>query len=118
MDDLETRLKSLRVREPSQDLRRRIFFDSERDRKPVRHMGWAWQRIPLAWAATFSLLMGCVGFLLARQMQAPPQTGGSSTVEVRIVERPAGQDVFDFTPSPVGFPKEGYRVEVKTNQEV
>jgi hypothetical protein len=110
MNDLEPRLRGLPLARPSAQLRERIFQGMpeeqgpQRVRPPRRRLAPIFQvRIPLGWAAAAALLMGLVGFTAARQSAStlPQQTPApriSRTIEVQIVEVPAGRrHFFDFT---------------------
>lgn len=118
MNDLESRLKEMPLAKPSPRLRQRIF-DGIPDRRRRRGPASIFQvRIPLGWAAAAAILMGVVGFVAARQTPAPSQTvvhRGSSRVEVRIVEVPAGRPhFFDFTGATDDFLPRDSEVRIET----
>jgi hypothetical protein len=119
MNDLESRLKDMPLAKPSPPLRQRIFAGMP-DRRRRRGPASIFQvRIPLGWAAAAAILMGVVGFMAARQsgsnLPQTPAPRGSTTVEVQIVEVPAGQrHFFDFTGTRDDFLPRDSEVRIET----
>jgi len=123
MNDLESRLKEMPLAKPSPRLRQRIFDGMPETEMPERRRKGPASifqvRIPLGWAAAAAILMGLVGFAAARQsgsnLPQTPASRRSTTVEVQIVEVPAGQPhFFDFTGTTEDFLPRDSRIRVET----
>jgi len=119
MQDFEDRLRSLPMREPSDELRGRIFGEKTRQ-SALRSI--VYRRIPVAWAAAVSIAIGLVGFFIASlrdtaiQQESPIRT---ETVNVQIIyQAPETPHVFDFTEAAMDFLPGDVKVRVKSNGEV
>lgn len=112
--DLEKRLRSMSVVEPSDNLRRRIFGEKAESRGlrglldfPVR----------LRWAAALALATGLAGYSLARVGQSAAPVVASpriNQIQVQIVDAPVTQHVFDFTETSQDFLPGELDVRVET----
>lgn len=112
--DFEERLKSLSVPEPSDHLRKRIFGE-----RPERRglSGWLDFPVRLRWAAALALCSAMGGYSLARlgQTARPAASAGrTNVVQVRIVDAPVTQHVFDFTEPSQDFLPGDVDVRVET----
>jgi hypothetical protein len=118
MRDVEKRLRSLAVPEPSENLRKRIFGE-----KPALG-GWKRAfalRISLVWAASAALVAGLVGYSIPHGATGMAQRAPSlepAMIRVQIVETPATHHLFDFTETSKDFLPGSLTVRVKTNGEV
>lgn len=118
MDDLEVRLKTLTVPEPSDRLERRIFGG-----KPPRRL---WRklrdvRVPLPWAAVLAVATGLAGFSTAQfrpKADRSVSPTGTAVVQVKVVEASAAHHVFDFTETSQDFLPGNLSVRVETNNGV
>ncbi len=119
MQDFEDRLRSLPMREPSHELRKRIFGKKTRQ-SALRSI--ICRRIPVAWAAAVSIAIGLVGFLIAFLWITAIQPGApirTETVNVQIIyQAPETSHVFDFTEAAMDFLPGDVKVQVKSNGEV
>ena len=119
MKDFEDRLRSLPMREPSHELRGRIFGKKTRQ-SALRSI--VYTRIPVAWAAAVSIVMGFVGFFIgfmwvtAIQPESPIR---AASVNVQIIyQAPRTPHVFDFTEAATDFLPGDVNVRIKSNGEV
>jgi hypothetical protein len=120
MNDFEDRLKRLPICKPSRELRERIF-GKETPQSALRSILHG--RIPVAWAAAVSIVMGFVGFFIAflwipaTQPGAPPARAASMNVQI-IYQAPQASHVFDFTEAAIDFLPGDVNVQVKSHGEV
>ncbi len=106
MDDLERKLKALRLRPPSDKLDERVLAEAPQPRVVPVHW-WNRYRVPVWAAAAASVLMVLVGFaggaaLVARRpvtivQQSPP------VVEMHVVYTNSPKNPFDVTRSSQDF---------------
>lgn len=119
MQDFEDRLKTLPMREPSEELRKRIFGGKTRQ-SALRSI--ICRRIPVAWAAAASIAIGLVGFFIAslRDTAIQPESPiREASVNVQIIyQAPETSHVFDFTEAAMDFLPGDVKVRVKSNGEV
>lgn len=119
MQDFEDRLRSLPMREPSDELRGRIFGKKTRQ-SALRSI--ICRRIPVAWAAAVSIVMGFVGFFIAFMWVTaiqPESPIRAASVNVQIIyQAPETPHVFDFTEAAMDFLPGDVQVRVKSNGEV
>lgn len=120
MQDFEDRLKTLPMREPSHELRGRIFGKKTRQ-SALRSI--ICRRIPVAWAAAVSIVMGFVGFFIAFMWVVtaiqPESPIRAASVNVQIIyQAPETSHVFDFTETAMDFLPGDVNVQVKSNGEV
>lgn len=121
MDDLERKLKTLSLGEPSPALRDRIFSD-ETTAAPVRNIrpGVHARRIPLAWGAAIALFCTALGYS-AGSMRAPiaqiPEIP-ASTVRVEVIKTTNPKNMFDFTAPANDFLPGKVNVRVTSHGEV
>jgi hypothetical protein len=127
MNDLESQLKEMPLAKPSPRLWQRIFDGMPETQMPERRRkgpaSIVQVRIPLGWAAAAAILMGLAGFVAARQsgsnLPQTPAPRGSTTVEVQIVEVPAGQrHFFDFTGTTEDFLPRDSQIRVETGGNI
>jgi len=119
MQDFEDRLKTLPMRKPSHELRGRIFGEKTRQ-SALRSIIYG--RIPVAWAAAVSIVMGFVGFFIAFMWVTaiqPESPIRAASVNVQIIyQAPRASHVFDFTEATMDFLPGEVQVRVKSNGEV
>ena len=119
MKNFEDRLKRLPMCKPSRELRERIF-GKETPRSALRSIIYG--RIPVAWAAAVSIVMGFVGFLMAFLWVETTQPGApirEASMNVQIIyQAPETSHVFDFTEAAMDFLPGDVQVRVKSNGEV
>lgn len=121
MDDLERKLKTLSLGEPSAGLRDRIFSD-EPAAAPVRAIRprlYA-RRIPLAWAAAVALFCSVAGYGAGamRRPAAPAAAIPASTVRVEVIKTTNPRNMFDFTAPANDFLPGKVNVRVTSHGEV
>ncbi len=104
MDPLEEKLQSLRLREPSADLDRRVLSHKPRSRSSLQ------RPVPLWFALAAAAAMAFFGFAAGMTMieQPAPATISRTTdrpaVQVHVIMDPAeAAKMFDFTQRSVGF---------------
>jgi len=109
MDPLEKKLKSLRLREPSADLDRRVLSHRPRSRSSLR------RPVPLWQAAAAAAAMAFIGFAVGKSMEEPfdPTTISRATdqpaVQVHEIMDPASAvRMFDLTQTKPSFPPPGW----------
>jgi hypothetical protein len=119
MNDFEDRLRALPICKPSHELRERIFG------KKTARLGLKsiiYGRVPVAWAAAASVIMGLVGFFIASLWVIPTQPKGpirEASMNVQIIyQAPKTPHVFDFTERAVDFLPGDVNVQVKSHGEV
>ena len=119
MQDFEDRLRSLPMCELSHELRGRIFGEKPRQ-SALRSI--ICRRIPVAWAAAVSIVMGFVGFFIAFMWVTaiqPESPIRAASVNVQIIyQAPRTPHVFDFTEAAMDFLPGDVKVRVKSNGEV
>ncbi len=119
MQDFEDRLRSLPMREPSDELRGRIF-GKKVTQSALRSI--VYTRIPVAWAAAVSIALGLVGFFIAflwvaAIQQESPIRAASVNVQI-IYQASETPHMFDFTEAAMDFLPGDVKVRVKSNGEV
>jgi hypothetical protein len=118
MEDLESRLRGLPVRAPSQELDERVLTAKpEREFRPSRL-----RRLVPLWAAMAAcIVMGSLGFAggtfyegkrSAASLEARPPI----RIEL-IYDSPTGINPFDFTSATADFPDEEWEVRVTSDVE-
>lgn len=119
MNDFELRLKELNLRNPSEELREKIFgtYTGQRHTRSVFRY-----RIALAWAAIFWIVAGVMGFMLGTftlHWIKSDRTVAKDTVKVQIIyQQTATQPVFDFSEPSNDILPGTLDVSIKSNGEV
>ena len=115
MDNLESRLKDLSLRAPSQELDDRVLgLKPERPSRAAR-------RVPLWSAVAASLVMASLGFaagVTCHGAGSPdkPETRPPIRIEL-ICDSPSGTNPFDFTPASSDFPAREWEITVISDAE-
>jgi hypothetical protein len=109
MDQLEEKLKSLRLREPSADLDRRVLSHKSRSRSRLR------RPVPMWAAMAAAAAMALFGFAIGKAMDETPDPTTISrsmdqpAVQVHVIMDPASVvRLFDLTQNSPSFPPPGW----------
>jgi len=110
MDNLESKLKGLSLREPSRELDDRILgLKPERPSRAVR-------RVPLWAAVAVSLAMASLGFaagLNCRGVGTADTPGARPPIRIELIcDSPSGTNPFDFTAAASDLPAREWELKV------
>lgn len=119
MEDLESKLRGLRLRRPSQNLDERIM--AQKPERPVQPSPARW-RVPVWLAAAAALVMAVAGFAAGRawrgnQTVAMSRSQPSVMLQV-IYHSPSSANPFDFTRASDIFPAGKMETTIQTSKGI
>jgi hypothetical protein len=118
MEDLESRLRGLPVRAPSQELDDRVL-----SAKPERQFGASCVRrlVPLWAALAACIVVGSLGFAGGTAYESKRSAGNFEArppIRIELIyDSPTGINPFDFTSASAEFPDEQWEVRVTSDVE-